>query len=77
MPAPTRQNPRAEQPAAASTRLPLPPSDGRKTQTQSMSRAQWDATPADYKLTKGGARYVLQANPNGGVGLYPVSLTEA
>ena len=74
----TLKTPRADQPAALQTiPSPLPPSDGRKTtNTVRMTRAEWAATPRDYKLfSRKTGRFVMRHSPHG-IGLFPVQIID-
>ena len=70
--------PRAARPDASQTiPSPLPPSDGRKDNTVRMTRAQWRATPREYRLysRKSRQRFVMRHSPRG-IGLFPVQITD-
>ncbi|MDD4885624.1 MAG: hypothetical protein PHO64_01670 [Thiomonas sp.] len=78
MPATTLKTPRTSPRAAPHETAPsLTPNEGAKpTNTVQMTRAQWKATPRDYKIySRKTGRFVMQHSPRG-IGLFPVQIID-
>ena len=57
-------------------RSPLPPNDEGKANTVQMTRAEWKATPKDYRIfSRKTGRFVMRHSPHG-IGLFPVILID-